>query len=272
MGLNRPHFLFFLIAASLWCNSFAFAQTKGDAKAEVGKQQVILIPQGLIEEEKQNCVNNFNFDKIDLNSPSVTNNLLSLMDYTVCKAVAKDNIDLCNKLKFFPREAESCRDCFITYHGFFGRLLINRRITPEAISACKQELQLSEDACKNFATAILSKNVSVCNEPNAERNGECKAFVTGDSSDCLSDSCKVKGLYINALNKMNIKECDKIDNPDWHTAKAMCYGDIERDEKKCEEVVPGFKKFVNDYCETEASRQAQKKIIEQRRLKNAQEK
>lgn len=192
---------------------------------------------------KEECLKIFDINNVNFKDPKAIRNIPLLAEYFQCRAAVRDNINECNNLDPWPDRVETCRKYFNEYHGLFGRLLREGRITPQIFNTrkdfgSKEELEL-------FMQGLLKGDISVCVKFSSNKQDVCKATISGDDRLCRDDPCRNKTTYIKAIKTENIKECDKIKNL---TVKSMCLGYISMDEKICEKN-KGFEEFRNKYCE-----------------------
>jgi len=201
----------------------------------------------LKKQSKEQCLNEFDIDKIDWKNPKAKINLYLLRDYFLCRAAFKDNIKECDML--ISPEREVCRNAFNGFHGLFGSLLIEGRITPQILSTWKSQLVLDDKITEALMEGWLKKDISVCKGMPPD----CRAWISEDLHPCDSlkqgrELCREMVNYIKAIRRKDIKACEKIKR---HPVRMLCRGYIayiNLDLEICEDN-KGFKEFCERYCE-----------------------
>ena len=198
--------------------------------------------------DKEECFRNFDIDNVNFEDPEIIPYIPLLADYFQCRAAVRDDINECDNLSPWPDRIENCRRYFEEYHGFFGRLLMEGRVTPPILTTWKNQLNLSIEECRLLAEAWLAEDISICEKFRRDKAqyNECRAMIKGDPIYCRADPCRNKALYTKAIRSGDIKECEKIKGEMSKEIKMMCQGYISGDEKICEKN-KGFEEFRNKY-------------------------
>jgi hypothetical protein len=227
------------LAASLFVISgyFSFSFTE--------EEEVVVSNPDLAREE---CRRNFDIkNNINFKNHNAIKNMPLLAQYFQSLAIVRNDINVCDNLNPWTDQVSTCRAYFDDYHGFYGRLLMAGQAIPEILSVCVNKFGLNIEECKTYASAWLKNDLSYCERVKGESRkfADCKAMISGDADSCGgSDSCLNKAAYFKAIKTLDIKECDKIKDPN---VKLMCQGYIGMDEKICEKN-KGFEEFRNIYC------------------------
>lgn len=193
----------------------------------------------------QECMNNFDIQKVDFKDPLVAGHVYLLAEYFQCRAVAADSAGECDALGV--NGSDLCREYYEDYHLCFGKLASEGRMTSEVLNAWKKSRGLDAKEATNYISAWLKDDLSFCETfgtSSADHN-ECKAMITGNSDLCSSDSCGYRAPYIKAIKTKNINECNKIRDDD--LAKAMCKATLSGGGQVCEQN-QGFEEFRAAYC------------------------
>ena len=199
---------------------------------------------------KEECLKNFDINKVELQDSKLISYIPLLVEYFQCRAVVWDDINECDNLGLRPDYVATCRSSFNEYHGFFGRLLNEGDVNPQTLTSCINNFGLNREDCRLFGQAFLANYTSFCEKfrDNRDRYNECKATISGDDRLCKTDPCRNKATYIKAIKTSDIKECENIKGHYFEKVKMMCQGFISRDEKICQKN-KGFAEFRNKYCE-----------------------
>lgn len=236
-------FLSLAVILLITCVYFSFSCAEEQAQTAQ-----VFLPKAT-EEQRNECLKNFDINNVDFNSPKAAKGKIFLLEYFQCRAAVHDDARECDNLSPMAGSVEVCRKNFDNYQAFFGRLLMAGRASPQILNACLNKFAGSNrEDCVSLASAWLAQDVAVCEgyRKDNKKYNDCMAMVSGNEQSCSGNSfCIKRTSYLNAIRSGNIKECDRIQDGG---LKTMCRGYISRDEKACEKN-KGFEDFRNSYCE-----------------------
>lgn len=194
----------------------------------------------------EQCMKDFNFNKIDFSSPFAKQNSTLLKEYLQCRSTLNDSAEICNKLTSVT-DIEMCRGYFNDYIEFLGQA-ITKGFTKRGMDSCKKILG-DKSKCEDFLRGLNKKDSSICDKVTGRESDECKAQIEGRPNLCPSLPCQYKAIFVEAVRQNNINMCSEIQDG---LVNSICRAYISRKEQACEES-KWFVIFKNKYC-TEISK------------------
>lgn len=191
------------------------------------------------------CMKNFNFEKVDLTSREMQSFTHHLNNYFACRVAANDDINECSNLL----EPIECRRVLTNYWLFYGRLIMRGKITQPMIDACSSTAFAEKDkkGCEMLAEVITKNDPAICNSAKDSKSQRyCAAFASLNPSLCADNECRDKIFFLDALRKEDPKLCDRISSSA-QRLRWICKGGASQDAKVCEKNAD-IEKFKKDYC------------------------
>ena len=230
---------FFISVISAIC--FLFLLSGGGYAQEEDSSSDIVIPEKLIEPARNTeaCVRNFNIDKADLSNPVLKGYLPYLLEYLLCRSAQENNPRWCNVVSVNSQLSFECNDFFNQFHAYFGRSLVAKQITREALSACMARgADFTEQVCRDMIDGILNQDTSKCNKMPTDKIDDCRNLVGGSGNSSLV-------IYVQAIRSGHVSSCSNIPN---NRVQWLCTGALNSSKSSCEDS-RGFDTFRRKYCE-----------------------
>lgn len=210
---------------------------------------VTVIRAASAKEEKdfyEDCIKNFNFEKVDLSTPEMLKYTHHLNEYFACRVAANDDINECSNML----EPNECTRILTLNWLFYGKLAVRGKASAASLDICASTTDIKKGAlefCGILSDAIAKNDASICSktkDPKLQRY--CTALASSNPAFCDDNECRDKAFFLDALRKGNIKLCDRITSSSTRL-KWICKGGVSENPKVCEQN-EGIEKFKKDYC------------------------
>ena len=188
-------------------------------------------------QSKEKCLKEFGIEKIT----GMENSEL-LVDYFICRAIVKDDINECNKLT--PKNVKICHEYFNSLNGFWVKLLRINRVTKEILDACKNSSKSDRKTCSKISEGFIKGDVSVCDTTTFFTKIDCKGLIMLNESIAIDERVKNLIRYLKAIKDSKAESCGIISQND---LRLECGAYLTKNYKICEQN-EDFEKLRNEYC------------------------
>ncbi|MBM3245843.1 MAG: hypothetical protein FJZ13_00735 [Candidatus Omnitrophica bacterium] len=194
------------------------------------------------KEVYKECMRAFDINSINMNDSPARQNSALLDEYFTCKAVVKNDKNICDNLAAESYLVGMCKDYYEDYVEFLGAAL-TKGSTSAGMSRCLKSLG-DRARCSSFFLGLNKNDSSVCDSASGKDRDECKAQVEGIPDGCPSESCQYKSIFVDAVRSKGSFKCKEIKNDH---VRGVCRGYIGRNENVCTDN-KAFQDFKHIYC------------------------